>query len=164
MNGATIPTVKVERVPSPHVKPEPADNTLSPYMDEDDVYEEDAGDLDFSKAQQQLWLSRIPRSLWETWSSLGDEEEIEIGTIRVEGTETEPQRVGSHLVSSSSLILLTTFSRSVSSYITYLNLRYIPKSIHYSRQITTEHESRSREVRSSFRRKICLGTKDGLSP
>lgn len=99
MNGATIPTVKVERVPSPHLKPELGENTPSPYMDEDDVYEEDAGDLDFSRAQQQLWLSHIPRSLWETWSSLGDDEEIEIGTIRVEGAETEPQRVGSQVVS-----------------------------------------------------------------
>jgi transcription initiation factor TFIIF subunit beta len=62
-------------------------------MDEDDLYEEDAGDLDFSQAQQQLWLSHIPRSLWETWSSINDDEEIEIGTIRVEGTETDPRRV-----------------------------------------------------------------------
>ena len=94
MNGATIPSVKVERVPSPHVKPEPGDAEPSPYMDEDDLYEEDAGDLDFSQAQQQLWLSHIPRSLWETWSSLNDDEEIEIGAIRVEGTEAEPRRVG----------------------------------------------------------------------
>jgi hypothetical protein len=93
MNGATIPTVKVERVPSPHVKPEPGDTAPSPYMDEDDLYEEDAGDLDFSQAQQQLWLSHIPRSLWETWSSINDDEEIEIGTIRVEGMETDPRRV-----------------------------------------------------------------------
>jgi transcription initiation factor TFIIF subunit beta len=100
MNGATIPTVKVDHVPSPHIKAELGENTPSPYMDEDDVYEEDAGDLDFSQAQQQLWLSHIPRSLWEMWSSLSDDEEIEIGTIRVEGTEKEPQRVGSHVVSS----------------------------------------------------------------
>jgi transcription initiation factor TFIIF subunit beta len=101
MNGATIPTVKVERAPSPHVKPEPGDAAPSPYMDEDDFYEEDAGDLDFSQAQQQLWLSHIPRSLWETWSSISSNEEIEIGTIRVEGTETDPRRVcTSHHLSS----------------------------------------------------------------
>jgi len=109
MNGATIPTVKVEHVPSTHIKTELGENVPSPYMDEDDVYEEDAGDLDFSKAEQQLWLSHIPRSLWETWSSLSDDEEIEIGTIRVEGTETEPQRVGRHVVSSLSHTLLTSF-------------------------------------------------------
>jgi transcription initiation factor TFIIF subunit beta len=62
-------------------------------MDEDDLYEEDPGDLDFSQAQQQLWLSHIPRSLWETWSSISDDEEIDIGTIRVEGMETDPRRV-----------------------------------------------------------------------
>lgn len=93
MNGATIPTVKVERAPSPHVKPEPGNTVPSPYMDEDDLYEEDPGDLDFSQAQQQLWLSHIPRSLWETWSSISDDEEIDIGTIRVEGMETDPRRV-----------------------------------------------------------------------
>jgi transcription initiation factor TFIIF subunit beta len=86
--------VKVEHVPSPNVKPDPGDTAPSPYMDEDDLYEEDAGDLDFSQAQHQLWLSHIPRSLWETWSSFSDDEEIEIGTIRVEGIETEPRRVG----------------------------------------------------------------------
>jgi hypothetical protein len=165
MNGATIPTVKVEHVPSPHVKPEPLDTSPSPYMDEDDLYEEDAGDLDFSQAQQQLWLSHIPRSLWETWSSLSDDEEIEIGTLRVEGTEIEPRRVGSrHFLASPSSMSLTTFSRSVSSYIPFLNSRHILKSTHYSHQITTEPESRTREARSSSRRKIYLDTRGGLSP
>jgi transcription initiation factor TFIIF subunit beta len=113
MNGATIPTVKVERAPSPHVKPEPGNTVPSPYMDEDDLYEEDPGDLDFSQAQQQLWLSHIPRSLWETWSSIGDDEEIDIGTIRVEGMETDPRRVcTSHPPELPPLtMLLTTFTR-----------------------------------------------------
>ncbi len=93
MNGAAVPTVNVEHASASHIKAELGDGAPSPYMDEDDLYEEDAGDLDFSQAQQQLWLSHIPRSLWETWSSLGDDEEIEIGTIRVEGTNTEPRRV-----------------------------------------------------------------------
>ena len=165
MNGATIPTVKVEQVPSPHVKPEPRDGAPSPYMDEEDLYEEDAGDLDFSQAQQQLWLSHIPRSLWETWSSLSDDEEIEIGTIRVEGTDTEPRRVGSrHFLELPSVgVSLTSCSRSVLNYTIYPNSSYIPKSTHYFRRNTREHGPRSREARSSSLRKICLATKGGLS-
>jgi transcription initiation factor TFIIF subunit beta len=61
-------------------------------MDEDDDPLE-AADLDFSNAQQQLWLTQIPRFLWETWSTIGLDEEIEIGTVRVEGPEQNPQRV-----------------------------------------------------------------------
>ena len=93
MKGVAIPAMKVEHVSSPQIKMEMGDNETSSYMDEDDVYEEDAGDLDFSQAQQQLWFSHVPRSLWETWSSLKDDEEIEIGTIRVEGSNAEPSRV-----------------------------------------------------------------------
>jgi len=78
------------------------------------IYEEDVGDLDFSKSEQQLWLSHIPRSLWETWSSLGNDEEIEIGTIRVEGTQTEPQRVSCHVESSLSHTMLTNKPLKVS--------------------------------------------------
>ena len=165
MNGVTIPTVKVEQAPSPNVKPEPGDAAPSPYMDEDDLYEEDAGDLDFSQAQQQLWLSHIPRSLWETWSSLSDDEEIEIGTIRVEGTETDPQRVGAcPFLTSLSVTPLTSFSRSASSYTACLNSNHIPKNTHYSHRIMTEHGPRSREALLFSQRKICLATRGGHSP
>jgi transcription initiation factor TFIIF subunit beta len=91
-NNPSIPTMKVENAPSPQVKEEVGDATPSPYMEEDDVYE-DTGDLDFSNSQQQLWLSRIPKSLWEAWSSMPNDGEIEIGTIRVEGDSNEPKRV-----------------------------------------------------------------------
>lgn len=57
------------------------------------MYDEDTGDLDFSQAPQQLWTSHIPKTLWEALSKLQDEDEIEIGTIRVEGPETNPSRV-----------------------------------------------------------------------
>jgi len=92
LQGSGYPAVKLESLPDHHVKMET--DTPSPPMDDDmeDVYE-DAGDLDFSQAQQPLWLSHIPRSLWETWSTLGDDEEIELGTIRIEGSESNPQRV-----------------------------------------------------------------------
>ena len=78
-----IPTVKVEHAPSPNVKDEDSDYDASPYPDDDDIYE-DAGDLDFATAQQNVWLSHVPKSLWESLASFEDDEEIEIGTIRVE--------------------------------------------------------------------------------
>ena len=87
-----IPRVKLESAPDENIKPEPLD-TPSPFADEDEDMYEDAGDLDFSQAQQQIWLSHIPRTLWEKLSKLQDDDEIEIGRIRVEGSESNPSRV-----------------------------------------------------------------------
>ena len=87
--GPSVPSMKVEGPSSPQVKAEHADASSS----EDDVYE-DEGDLDFSNAQQEHWLSRIPKSLWEVWAKLPEDGEIEIGTIRVEGETNDPTRVG----------------------------------------------------------------------
>ena len=93
VTGTAIPQVKVEHVPDDNIKNEPVDVDMpSPYADEDDAFE-DAGDLDFSQAQQQLWLSHVPRSLWEALSKLDDDDEIDLGTISVEGPESNPQRV-----------------------------------------------------------------------
>lgn len=63
-----------------------------PYMDEDDP-DEDAGDLDFSNVLQDLWLTKLPSSLWEILSDLKDDAEIELGTLRVEGNLDVPKRV-----------------------------------------------------------------------
>lgn len=89
--ASAIPSVKIERVPSPDIKAEADDDTPEP-MEEDDIYE-DPGDLDFSNAHQKIWLGHIPKSLWDIWASLGEDEEIEIGTIRLEGSEANPSRV-----------------------------------------------------------------------
>lgn len=97
INGASIPTMKVENAPSPQVKDEAGEASPSPYMEEDDVYE-DAGDLDFSHSQQQFWLSRLPKSLWELWASMPEDGEIEIGTLRVEGDSSDPKRVRTYSV------------------------------------------------------------------
>lgn len=64
----------------------------SPYMDDDDP-DEDAGDLDFSNVIQNLWLTKLPSSLWEILSDLKDDAEIELGTLRVEGSLEAPKRV-----------------------------------------------------------------------
>jgi transcription initiation factor TFIIF subunit beta len=92
MAGTIVPQVKIENADT-SVKTEAMDVDMpSPYADEGDDFE-DAGDLDFSQAQQQLWLSHVPRSLWEALSKLEDDDEIDLGTVRVEGPEDNPQRV-----------------------------------------------------------------------
>lgn len=90
LNGG-LPSVKAEDASSMVIKDEPVEDALSPYMEED-IYE-DAGDLDFTNAQKRVWLSHIPRALWETLSTLEGDDEIEIGTLRVEGPESQPSRV-----------------------------------------------------------------------
>lgn len=74
---------------SAHIKPDPDKDTI---LDEDDLYE-DAGDLDFTNGSQNVWLSRIPRSLWEHWAKIDDDEEIQVGTIRIEGDPNDIKRV-----------------------------------------------------------------------
>ncbi|MCJ1267757.1 hypothetical protein MMC22_007643 [Lobaria immixta] len=59
---------------------------------DEDIYE-DADDLDFAGTTQGLYLTRIPKFLWETWSKLKDADEIRIGTIRVEGSSEDPKRI-----------------------------------------------------------------------
>lgn len=88
-----LPSVKIEDASSMMIKDEAMEDALSPYMEED-IYE-DAGDLDFANAQKKVWLSHIPRSLWETLSTMEGDDEIEIGTLRVEGPENQPSRVSS---------------------------------------------------------------------
>lgn len=84
--------MKIEHVPSPGIKAEISDDGMSPYPEDDDIYE-DPGDLDFSGAQQNLWLSHVPKSIWEAVASLEDDQEVEIGTIRVEGAGDSNGRV-----------------------------------------------------------------------
>ena len=90
LQGTGTPQVKLEGPIDHEMKLE---DTSSPSIDEDEDIYEDAGDLDFSHVQQQLWLSHIPRTLWETLSQLQNDDEIEIGKIRVEGAESNPSRV-----------------------------------------------------------------------
>lgn len=82
--------IKAESPANPEIKQEP--DTKDTVMSDDDIYE-DTGDLDFTNAAQNVWLTRIPRTLWERWSKLDDDEEIQIGTVRVEGDPTDIKRV-----------------------------------------------------------------------
>ena len=92
MAAPGLPVVKVEQAPSPDFKDEPSEDGTTPFPDDDDLYE-DPGDLDFSAAQQSLWLSHIPRSLWEALTQIEDEEEVEVGTLRIEGANSTNDRV-----------------------------------------------------------------------
>ena len=75
------------------IKPDPDSigNSPAPQTDED-IYE-DTGDLDFAGSDQGFYLTRLPKFLWDSWSKLDDNQEIQIGTIRVEGGLNDMKRV-----------------------------------------------------------------------
>ena len=75
------------------IKPDPdsISNSPAPQTDED-IYE-DTGDLDFAGSDQGFYLTRLPKFLWDSWSKLDDNQEIQIGTIRVEGGLNDVKRV-----------------------------------------------------------------------
>ncbi|KAJ5355064.1 uncharacterized protein N7496_012276 [Penicillium cataractarum] len=80
-----------------YIKPDPdSKETVLADLEDDDIYE-DAGDLDFSASAQNVWLSRLPQQLWDHWATMDenadDDEEIEIGTIRIEGEPGDLKRV-----------------------------------------------------------------------
>ena len=77
------------------IKPDPDSigNSPAPQTDED-IYE-DTGDLDFAGSDQGFYLTRLPKFLWDSWSKLDDNQEIQIGTIRVEGGLNDVKRVSS---------------------------------------------------------------------
>lgn len=86
--GSDVPSIKVENPmngQTPHIKPDPETIGASPAAHTDDDLYEDAGDLDFAGAGQDLYLTRVPKFLWERWSQLDDSQEITIGMVRVEG-------------------------------------------------------------------------------
>lgn len=76
-----------------YIKTDPdSKDTVLADIDDEDLYE-DAGDLDFSQAGQSVWISRLPRQLWESWAHLDDDEEIEVGTMRIEQNPTDPNDI-----------------------------------------------------------------------
>ncbi|KAG9237269.1 putative transcription initiation factor IIF subunit beta [Amylocarpus encephaloides] len=86
------------------VKSEP--ELQSPAFPEPDIYE-DTGDLEFNPDEkyQNLFLARVPKSLWDSWSKLPDDAEIRIGTIRqiTETNEHGEQRQAVQMMLSSDL-------------------------------------------------------------
>ncbi len=91
------PSIKVEGTelqngPDLMIKHEPGSTGASPAGLEEDIYE-DAGDLDFSRADQAAYLTRLPKWLWDAWAKLDDDAEVQVGMIRVEGTPNDIKRV-----------------------------------------------------------------------
>lgn len=73
------------------IKPDPDAQGASPGIFSDEDIYEDAGDLEFNQGDkfQQVYLARVPKYIWETWSKLDDDAEIQIGTIRQMNTMAE---------------------------------------------------------------------------
>ncbi len=83
-------SVKAEPMlkPDPSIKPDPdAINSLPGAVSDDDMYE-DAGDLEFADfsatnpAAADVYLTHVPKYLYNAWAHLADDEEIRIGTVR----------------------------------------------------------------------------------
>jgi transcription initiation factor TFIIF subunit beta len=68
----------------PVIKRDPESQGASPMPFADEDIYEDAGDLEFNRdpSFQSLYLARVPKHVWESWSKLDDDAEIRIGTIR----------------------------------------------------------------------------------
>jgi transcription initiation factor TFIIF subunit beta len=136
--------VKQEPGSTPYIKPDP-DSSESPAgaLSDEDIYE-DAGDLDFSQASQNVWLTRIPRPLWEHWSKLDDDEEIQIGTVRVEGDPTDIKRVCLNL----SPVSLRWFMKANLSLQVSLRLNEHPRSKDIPKDYTLKRQNVSADSTS----------------
>jgi hypothetical protein len=85
LNGGTPITPLLRTMADTLIKPDPEAPGASPAaLSEEDIYE-DAGDLEFNSDPvfQSLYLARVPKYVWEAWSKLDDEAEIQIGTLRM---------------------------------------------------------------------------------
>ena len=88
-----IPSIKVgTHGQDAKVKPESDSARASPVSQDDGIYE-DTGDLEFSQDISTLYLTRLPKFLWEKWSKLDDNDEVHIGTVRIEGGPKDVKRV-----------------------------------------------------------------------
>lgn len=77
--------------PEPGIKPDPEDAKPSPAaLSDDDIYE-DAGDLEFYTDKTvegtknfagSIYMTHVPKYLYDAWEHLDDDAEIRIGTIR----------------------------------------------------------------------------------
>ena len=98
MNGPGLPGVKMDpdsKSANGWIKAEPGIQSSFPPSNmptDDDIYE-DAGDLDFTAATKGLYLARLPKMVWQNWAQLDHEQEIQLGTVRVEGSLDKIDRV-----------------------------------------------------------------------
>ncbi|KAI0020592.1 transcription initiation factor IIF, beta subunit-domain-containing protein [Xylariomycetidae sp. FL0641] len=84
--------------PEPGIKPDPEAAAGSPMaMSDDDIYE-DAGDLEFANldpdtnpAAGSVYLTHVPKYLYDAWAHLDDDAEIQIGTVRQWNEKGKPR-------------------------------------------------------------------------
>lgn len=76
------------------IKPDP-EAGASPSVFEEDIYE-DAGDLEFNTEStfDAAYLVRLPTHLWDAWTHLDEDAEIQIGKIRIDFTQQPDGRQG----------------------------------------------------------------------
>jgi len=89
--SAPIPSVKLEG-DDMNVKMEDVSSPSAvsdTYMDDAD----DDPELNFDEVNRLLWTSKLPKYLWEVLAKASDDDEIELGTIRVEGSFDNPDRI-----------------------------------------------------------------------
>jgi transcription initiation factor TFIIF subunit beta len=67
-----------------HIKSENPQSPASASFNDDDELYEDAGDLDILAGQRAVWLVKLPQFLAERWKDIDEDEEIVLGTVRVD--------------------------------------------------------------------------------
>ena len=93
MEYGRVPNIKDEI----RIKSDPDSLAPAPGSSWDDDFYEDAGDLDFEQRAQNIYLMRIPKFLWKTWSQMEDDQEIQLGKVRIEAQLGDIRRVDYHL-------------------------------------------------------------------
>jgi hypothetical protein len=75
------------------IKPELDTGSPGAFIDEDD---DDTGELTIPRdANTGGWMTRVPQELWEGLNSLTDDDEIQIGAIKVwSDSNRRPHKVG----------------------------------------------------------------------
>lgn len=93
------PSVKLEAgtkqepgLSSSDIKTEPGFKTEPGYADDDELYE-DAGDLDVSNGDRAVWLVKLPQFLAERWRDVDEDEEIVLGTVKVDRNAPDQKNV-----------------------------------------------------------------------
>lgn len=74
MNG-----VKIED--DVNVKQEAESTAPTAFMDDDE--DEDTGELQIPNPLNGIYLTWVPKMLWDSWASINEDEEIQVGLVRV---------------------------------------------------------------------------------
>lgn len=77
---------------SSEMKVEPGFKAEPGYADDDELYE-DAGDLDVSNGDRAVWLVKLPQFLAERWKDIDEDEEIVLGTVKVDRNAPDQKTV-----------------------------------------------------------------------